>query len=61
MKGRLTKNARIGINDIEFFRNQIAHGGAKNKRTGKFPNASNLETILSNGKIAVNELMNIDN
>ncbi len=57
LKGMLTKNTRAAINDIEFFRNQIAHGGAKDKKTGNFPNAANLKNILAGGKKAIGELM----
>lgn len=60
---RQIKNANyqnIGkqLNNLEFFRNQIAHGGAKNK-DGKFPQASNIPNIYESAKRGVENLLKL--
>jgi CRISPR-associated Csx2 family protein len=42
----------ISLQKIENLRNQIAHGGAKDRNSGEYPHLENLPTILKNGNRA---------
>lgn len=44
------------LGNLERFRNQIAHGGAKNRDTGGFPKAENMSSIYESGKKGVEML-----
>lgn len=46
------------LNNLEFFRNQIAHGGALNK-DGNFPKASNIPNIFESAKRGVENLLKL--
>lgn len=47
------------LQNLENFRNQIAHGGARNKYTGGFPQAANMADIYESGKTGVETLLRI--
>lgn len=64
-KGRLDKQKsnhwkKIGVplTNLEHFRNQIAHGGGKDK-DGKYPHAANISSIYESGKKGVEKLLEI--
>ncbi len=42
------KDLKIPLTNLEYFRNQVAHGGAKN-RDGNFPHAANIPSIYESG------------
>lgn len=48
------------LTNLEVFRNQIAHGGGKNK-DGNFPHAANIPNIFESGKRGVENLFKIIN
>jgi CRISPR-associated Csx2 family protein len=50
---------RKELNNLEYFRNQIAHGGAKDKYTQNFPSTANIPSMYENGKKAVKVLIKI--
>jgi len=50
---------RKDLNNLEYFRNQIAHGGAKDKYTQNFPSTANIPSMYENGKKAVKVLIKI--
>jgi CRISPR-associated Csx2 family protein len=50
---------RNKIKNLEYVRNQIAHGGSKNPETGGAPNAENLKNQYDSGKLAVNKLFEL--
>ncbi len=50
---------RKSLKNLEYFRNQIAHGGAKNRETGGFPNAQNIPSIYSSSLKGVERLLRI--
>ncbi len=43
------KQIGVPLNNLEDFRNKVAHGGAKNKE-GNFPNAMNISNIYKSGR-----------
>lgn len=49
------------LNNLEYFRNQIAHGGGKSKRMKGFPQISNIEAIYNSGKAGVEKLLEMFN
>lgn len=55
LKGGDWKNLGNPLTNLEAFRNQIAHGGGKN-RGGKFPQAANIPNIYESGKRGVENL-----
>lgn len=48
IKGKDWKNLGNPLNNLEYFRNQIAHGGSKNN-DGNFPQAANIPNIYKSG------------
>lgn len=56
LKGNDWKNIGNSLTHLEGFRNQIAHGGSKNKDTGGFPQAANIPNIYESGKRGVENL-----
>lgn len=48
IKGKDLKNMGNPLNNLEYFRNQIAHGGSKNK-DGNYPQAANIPNIYKSG------------
>lgn len=55
IKGNDWKNIGDPLNNLEFFRNQIAHGGSKNKK-GIFPHAASIPNIYKSGIRGVDAL-----
>ena len=55
LKGEDWKNLGNPLTNLEVFRNQIAHGGGKNK-DGYFPQAANIPNIYESGKRGVENL-----
>ena len=55
-KKKSRKDLRIPLTNLESFRNQIAHGGGKN-REGNFPMASNIPGIYQSGIRGVENLL----
>lgn len=49
------KDLKNPLTNLEFFRNQVAHGGAKN-RDGNFPHAANIPAIYKSGLHGVETL-----
>lgn len=49
------KELKKPLTNLEYFRNQVAHGGAKN-RDGNFPNAANIPSIYESGRRGVENL-----
>lgn len=49
------KDLKIPLTNLEYFRNQVAHGGAKN-RDGNFPHAANIPSIYESGLRGVKNL-----
>ncbi len=49
------KDLKIPLTNLEYFRNQVAHGGAKNK-DGNFPHAANIPGIYASGLRGVKNL-----
>lgn len=49
------KDLKNPLTNLEFFRNQVAHGGAKN-RDGNFPHAANIPDIFKSGLRGVENL-----
>ena len=52
------KDLKIPLTNLEYFRNQVAHGGAKNK-DGNFPSASNIPNIYESGCCGVTKLFSV--
>lgn len=52
------KDLKIPLTNLEYFRNQVAHGGAKNK-DGNFPSASNIPNIYESGCRGVTKLFSV--
>lgn len=52
-----SNNFGPGLKNLEHFRNQIAHGGAKN-RNGQYPHAANIPSIYQSGLKAAEDLFN---
>lgn len=52
------KEIKEPLNNLEYFRNQIAHGGGKNDK-GNFPHAANIPNIYESGKKGVEKLFKI--
>ena len=50
---------RKSLNNLEYFRNQIAHGGARNRESGNFPNAQNIPQNFASSLKGVETLLNI--
>lgn len=50
------KDLKIPLTNLEYFRNQVAHGGAKNK-DGNFPNAVNIPNTYESGLRGFENLM----
>ena len=46
------------LTTLEAFRNQIAHGGGKNKKSGNFPHVANITEIYESGLTGVEKLLN---
>jgi hypothetical protein len=42
----------FSLQDIENLRNQIAHGGGRDKKTGEYPHLGNLASVLKKGNAA---------
>jgi hypothetical protein len=42
----------VSLQKIENLRNQIAHGGGRDKKTGEYPHLGNLAAVLKNGNTA---------
>lgn len=55
LKEKDNKNLRSPLNNLERFRNQIAHGGGKSK-SSDFPHAANIPNIYESGKRGVENL-----
>lgn len=55
IKGEDWKKIGNPLTNLEVFRNQIAHGGGKNK-DGNFPHAANIPNIYESGKRGVENL-----
>ena len=55
LKGNDWKNLGNPLTNLESFRNQIAHGGGKN-RSGGFPQAANIPNIYNSAKRGVENL-----
>lgn len=60
IKGNNWKYIGNPLTNLEIFRNQIAHGGGKNK-DGNFPHAVNIPNIYESGKRGVENLFKIIN
>ena len=45
------------LENLEYFRNQIAHGGGKSKYMKGFPQISNIKEIYISGKAGVEKLL----
>ena len=52
------KDLKIPLTNLEYFRNQVAHGGARNK-DGNFPNAANIPSIYESGLRGFENLIKI--
>lgn len=52
------KDLKIPLTNLEYFRNQVAHGGARNK-DGNFPHAANIPNIYKSGLRGFENLMQI--
>ncbi|MDO5774506.1 MAG: TIGR02221 family CRISPR-associated protein [Spirochaetales bacterium] len=52
------KDLKIPLTNLEYFRNQVAHGGAKN-RDGNFPHAANIPSIYESGLRGAENLIKI--
>lgn len=52
------KEIKEPLNNLEYFRNQIAHGGGRNK-DGDFPHAANIPGVYESGKKGVEKLFEI--
>lgn len=52
------KDLKIPLTNLEYFRNQVAHGGARNK-DGNFPNAANIPSIYESGLCGFENLIKI--
>lgn len=52
------KDLKIPLMNLEYFRNQVAHGGARNK-DGNFPNAANIPSIYESGLRGFENLIKI--
>ena len=55
IKGDAWKDMGNPLTNLEFFRNQIAHGGSKNNE-GNFPQAANIPNIYKSGRRGVKAL-----
>ena len=55
IENKNVKNLKIPLTNLEYFRNQVAHGGAKN-RDGNFPQAANIPSIYKSGLHGVENL-----
>ena len=55
IKNKNFKNISEPLWNLECFRNQVAHGGARNK-DGNFPNAANIPSIYASGLRGVKNL-----
>lgn len=55
IKNKNFKNISEPLRNLEYFRNQVAHGGAKN-RDGNFPHAANIPSIYESGLRGVKNL-----
>lgn len=55
IEDRDKKELKNPLTNLEYFRNQVAHGGAKN-RDGNFPSASNIPNIYESGCRGVTKL-----
>lgn len=51
------KKIKDKLKNLENFRNQIAHGGAQNKRTGSFPMAENFSNIFDSASDGVRKFL----
>lgn len=49
---KLEYHKKQNIYQIEWLRNQIAHGGARDKKTGEYPSVVNISRVFTNGKSA---------
>lgn len=58
IKNKNFKNISEPLGNLEGFRNQVAHGGAKN-RDGNFPHAANIPNIYKNGLLGVENLFKL--
>lgn len=56
LKGDNWKEIGEPLRSLENFRNQAAHGGAKDKKTKQYPSASNVDTIYCKGLKGVEKL-----
>jgi len=59
LKKENLKGIREKIYNLEYARNQIAHGGAKNPETGGFPQAENISAQYNSAKNSVTKLFDI--
>ena len=55
LKGKYWKEMGNALTNLEFFRNQVAHGGGKNKG-GSYPHADNIPNIYKSGKKGIDAL-----
>ncbi|MGN0731774.1 MAG: TIGR02221 family CRISPR-associated protein [Treponema sp.] len=55
IENKNVKNLKNPLTNLEYFRNQVAHGGAKN-RDGNFPQAANIPSIYKSGLRGVENL-----
>ena len=60
IKRRHPKEIKIPLTNVEAFRNQIAHGGGRN-RDGNFPQAANLPNIYKSGIRGIENLFKFYN
>lgn len=58
IKNKNFKNISEPLGNLEGFRNQVAHGGAKN-RDGNFPHAANIPNIYKSGLLGVENLFKL--